>query len=746
MPAPVLKLLSAALAESDADLLGRFAATRDEAAFAELVRRHGPAVYRVSRRLSGPSTADDAFQATFLVLACRAKAVRKAASVGSWLIGVAGRVARQMRRQDLRRTAGMSRSVDIADHRPAHAGRSPDLAAVLDDELSRLPASLRDPLTLCLIDGRTQEQAAAALGGSVRTVRRRLDRAKAVLRARLERRGVVPAVAAGLVAGAGGPLAAVPHDLARRAVAGVSDFLTGGGVLTPAAVAAKGVVGGMVKLKVSAAMAAAAAVLVGLGVGFARDGPKPSAPPPDQAQHPQPPAEADPMRAKVVPAALALLLPTAPANAQTPEMIEKVERQLTLKRLEGVWVPDLLVTPQGAEAYPLGGRSLAFLDGNQFIRIEGRRRVAGGTFKVEDGFLRLSVEDRTPWDLEAPGVREKVQYAFQVEGDLLTLCYTVGDKGKAGDLSPGEGRQVVVYKRQKADGPAGTLPPADPNRIPPVKPTAAAPLVPPDPLAAAHRTANFVVRAPTAELAARAGEAAERHRKRLAREWLGKELPAWEVPLRVTVRVTAGGPGGATTFTFGTKDGKPAVTSAEMDLHGPARGILDSQLPHEVMHTVLAAHFGRPVPRWADEGIAVTAESEAEQNSHDAKCREYLNAGRGFRLATLFRLAEYPRDMHVLYVQGYSAVRYLIDRGGPDGRAKLLRFVKEGMSEPDPRGHGTAASWDKAAKEVYGFASVDELEARWIESLQHPLPERPLPQPTPVDPDRIPPVNRPGRP
>src|SRR5688572_1633436 len=84
----------------DADLLRRFVETRDEPAFAELVRRHGPVVYRVCRQLLGAASADDAFQATFLVLACKANRVRKAGSVGSWLVGVAGRVARQMRTKE----------------------------------------------------------------------------------------------------------------------------------------------------------------------------------------------------------------------------------------------------------------------------------------------------------------------------------------------------------------------------------------------------------------------------------------------------------------------------------------------------------------------------------------------------------------------------------------------------------------------------------------------------------------------
>src|SRR5438094_1072451 len=98
--APVRQL--AADDAPDADLLRRFAEARDEPAFAELVRRHGPVVYRVCRRLLGPAAADDAFQATFLVLVTRPESVRQAGSVGSWLVGVAGRGARQMRKRERR--------------------------------------------------------------------------------------------------------------------------------------------------------------------------------------------------------------------------------------------------------------------------------------------------------------------------------------------------------------------------------------------------------------------------------------------------------------------------------------------------------------------------------------------------------------------------------------------------------------------------------------------------------------------
>jgi hypothetical protein len=137
--------------------------------------------------------------------------------------------------------------------------------------------------------------------------------------------------------------------------------------------------------------------------------------------------------------------------AQTPDIQEKIAEDLAFKRLNGFWVPELLLTTEGAEAYPLKGR-LLWLDRGTFARMEGKRTVASGSYKVEQGYLRLTVEDRSAWDLEAGEIKDKLQYAFKIDGDLLTLCYSVGNKGKAGDLTPGEGRTVVVYKRQRADG------------------------------------------------------------------------------------------------------------------------------------------------------------------------------------------------------------------------------------------------------------------------------------------------------
>ncbi|MBP3956206.1 sigma-70 family RNA polymerase sigma factor [Gemmata sp. G18] len=265
----------------DAELLDRFGRARDESAFTELVRRHGPVVYRICRRLVGTAGADDAFQATFLVLATRFSAARASGALGGWLAGVAGRVARQMRRGTGRRarhesaaargpsTEGEERSVDLADQ-----------FRVLDEELTRLPDALRGPVVLCLLQGHTQEQAAAELGRDARTLRRRLERAKRVLRERLERRGVVPAVAAALVAGMGEVAAVVPHELGSRTVALVFDFLTGGcaaSATAPVALA-KGLAMTMFARKLMLGAVAATLGLVGLGAVMADGGPPAPAP------------------------------------------------------------------------------------------------------------------------------------------------------------------------------------------------------------------------------------------------------------------------------------------------------------------------------------------------------------------------------------------------------------------------------------------------------------------------------------
>jgi len=118
----------------------------------------------------------------------------------------------------------------------------------------------------------------------------------------------------------------------------------------------------------------------------------------------------------------------------------------------------------------------------------------------------------------------------------------------------------------------------------------------------------------------------------------------------------------------------------------------------------------------------VLSENDEERYNHDVRCRELLNAGRGIRLSVLFRMAEYPRDMIVLYAQGYSVSAYLVDRGGSGvaGRQRLLQFLAIGMQGGDTRNHGTVESWNNAARQVYGVNGLDALEEQWLNALKNP--------------------------
>lgn len=213
MPGSVLHAvarLTAADPRTDAALVRAFLAGPDEAAFAELVRRHGPAVFGVCRRLLGPTPdAEDAFQATFLVLVRRARSTEWREALGPWLYGVALKVARKSRAARARH-----RTRERPEHpmsEPTTAPAEPDDAgAVLDEELAALPARYRVPLVLCELQGTSRRDAARELGLAEGTLSSRLARGRKLLRARLVRRGAAPAI--------GGLAVAVPAELAGATV------------------------------------------------------------------------------------------------------------------------------------------------------------------------------------------------------------------------------------------------------------------------------------------------------------------------------------------------------------------------------------------------------------------------------------------------------------------------------------------------------------------------------------------------
>lgn len=188
---------------TDGQLLGRFAESqgRDEVgqgAFETLVERHGAAVLRVCRAvLRDAHEADDAFQATFLVLARRARSIRNREAVGAWLLGVAYRVAGCARAARIRRAAHERRAASSAGpYTDSDSDEPNDWVPLLREEIAGLPEKFRLPLVLCYLDGLPQDEVARRLDWPIGTVRSRLARGRDRLRRRLILRGVTPAIAA----------------------------------------------------------------------------------------------------------------------------------------------------------------------------------------------------------------------------------------------------------------------------------------------------------------------------------------------------------------------------------------------------------------------------------------------------------------------------------------------------------------------------------------------------------------------
>jgi RNA polymerase sigma factor (sigma-70 family) len=194
----IRRLVSAPAAgpESDAALLAHFVRHRDEDAFAALVRRHGRLVLSVCRRVRGDADeAEDAAQATFLVLARKAATISRPDTLAAWLHGTAYRLASRCRRSEVRRRQREARSLREAPGRraldPLDELSVRELLLLLDEEVQRLPEAYRLPVLLCCLEGRTQEEAARQLGWTAGSVKGRLERGRARLQARLARRGLL---------------------------------------------------------------------------------------------------------------------------------------------------------------------------------------------------------------------------------------------------------------------------------------------------------------------------------------------------------------------------------------------------------------------------------------------------------------------------------------------------------------------------------------------------------------------------
>ena len=170
----------------------------------------------------------------------------------------------------------------------------------------------------------------------------------------------------------------------------------------------------------------------------------------------------------------------------------------------------------------------------------------------------------------------------------------------------------------------------------------------------------------------------------------------WTSPCPIRVKLTAGEAGGETSFSFAGN----RVSDQEMSVEGRLDRILASALPHEVTHTIFAAYYGGPMPRWADEGASLLSEDLREKNRHEQIVANLLSRQGDFPLERLFTMKDYPRDVMGFYGQGYSVSKFLVEIGG---RSRFLNFVGDGQRQ----------GWNMAARVHYGLADCRELDRAW---------------------------------
>jgi RNA polymerase sigma-70 factor (ECF subfamily) len=271
---------------TDGRLLDLFIDHRDDAAFAAIVRRHGPMVWGVCHRLLDRHDAEDAFQATFLVLVRKAATVRPRERVGNWLYGVARQTALLASRTAARRRGRERQVVDVPEPAVTDQDRWGDLRPLLDDELTRLPDKYRAVVVLCDLEGRTRTEVARQLGVPEGSVAGWLARARGMLAGRLARRGVslsAGALAAAIsqnVASAGVPTSAVSSTIQAAALVAAGPAAASGVIPTKVAALTEGVLNAMLVSKLKAVTAVLLVVLACVGGGVVAARPSAAGQPP----------------------------------------------------------------------------------------------------------------------------------------------------------------------------------------------------------------------------------------------------------------------------------------------------------------------------------------------------------------------------------------------------------------------------------------------------------------------------------
>jgi RNA polymerase sigma factor (sigma-70 family) len=406
----------------DLDLLQQFVGRRDEAAFLALLRRHGPMVLGVCRALL-PNAADveDAFQATFLIFARKARSIRKMPSLGSWLHGVAYRTARRAQTEFARRHNHERRAA-----RPeASAGYElgwPDVQQVLHEELNGLAERYRAPLTLHYLQGKTLDATAAELGLSKSTLKTRLERGRAVLRVRLVRRGLG---SAGVLLAAAWPSVAdagLPAELLRATTASALTVAAGhtASATVSASVAAltERVLNAMqITKRIMITPVVTVLALAGLGLGWVAY--TMSLEPPAQQKGPDPRQAADrPVVVDKTQPGLRHLVLQAPPPISVSSVAVSPDGSIIAAGAEGVRLYDartgalLRALGGGWDEKGAGGRGIAFSpDGRTMAGAGFSRDKVVGIVDVQTGKRVQSLAGHTEWETDT--------VAFSPDGKLL---------------------------------------------------------------------------------------------------------------------------------------------------------------------------------------------------------------------------------------------------------------------------------------------------------------------------------------
>jgi RNA polymerase sigma factor (sigma-70 family) len=686
--------LHEAAASSDGQLLGQFVEQHDDAAFAALVKRHSGMVWGVCRRvLAHHHDAEDAFQATFLVLARKAASVRPRHMVANWLHGVARRTALKAMTMAGKRRRREKQVIAMPEPQTGPPRPWPDLESIIDQELAALPDKYRIVLLLCDLEGKTGREAARQLDIPEGTLAGRLRTGRLMLAKRLARHGLVfsgGALAAVLSqhAAAAAPTAIVSMTIEAATLVAAGKTAAGSMISAKVAALTEGVLQAMFLTKLKQAMGVVLLLtLISLGgvVGT------------HDTAIGQPAATAE---AREVPPP-ARKTPREPAKEAAAPRTDK-------ERLQGIWT---VVSMEMNGKRVATGKMVFMIDGNRACWQTSEAEIHGG-------FYLDATTDPKSYDLATTA--RTFEGIYDIDGESLRLCYVAGDERKRPDrfeAAAGSERVLVTLKRKYhgkdvfpfrlADGSRAfprVVEPAKNANPPPPPVVQASPPMRAEPVK--YVTPNFVVFANGEGVARAVGERAEAERQRLGKQWLGQAPPHWKQPCLIHVSVPKGKKAnGFASFAY--EENRRFAPRQEVWLQAPkVQDLMPDVLPQQVMHTLLAHELGANHPRWIESGAGCMVQSDEAKKDRLATLAKALADGKTMPLAKLFALRDYPDgDLNVWYSQCLSVCQFLVER---KDRAALLAFVQRGSER----------GWDEAARRYYGFADIIELDVAWRKSVQ----------------------------